>query len=57
MKKLWISSLLSPQEAVKEVMAQVKTYGLETNKKWGQALLLTNNFYLDFAGTFSYTFL
>jgi hypothetical protein len=42
MKMLWISSLLSSQEAVKE---------------WGQALLLTNNFYLDFAGTFSYTFL
>jgi hypothetical protein len=40
MKKLWISSLFSPQEAVKEVMAQVKTYGLEANKKWGQALFL-----------------
>lgn len=31
MKKLWISSLLSSEEAVKEVMAQVKTYGLEAN--------------------------
>lgn len=31
MKRLWISSLLSSQEVVKEVMEQVKTYGLEAN--------------------------
>ena len=57
MKKLWISSQLESQEAVKEVRVQVKIYGLEPDNNWGQALLLTNKFCLDFAGAFSYTFL